>query len=113
MFLVDPFKTKVVSTDKVLLQQQDWWVGSIFAEKSDEKEDYTSELVDSGANLVSFMKRPHTFVTLPAELRSQIISLIEWPMPLAAAKEVRVKLMAERSKAAVNSCDESGVAWAH
>lgn len=107
-FLVDPFNSKVISTDKVPPQQQDWWVDNVFTKNSsEEKKDTKSKPEESATNPATAKKLPPSFMTLPAELQSQVISFIDWPMPLAAAKEVRVQLMAERSKAAVNNFQES------
>ncbi|KAF4887029.1 hypothetical protein CGCF415_v014998 [Colletotrichum fructicola] len=70
LFLVDP-AIEIVSTSNVPPQQKHWWLGTTG--------------LDGGKGV------------LPAELGELVADEVEWPMGLAEAKEVRLKVMRERT----------------
>ncbi|KAK2754301.1 hypothetical protein CKAH01_17489 [Colletotrichum kahawae] len=70
LFLVDP-AIEIVSTSNVPPQQKHWWLGTTG--------------LDGGQGV------------LPAELGELVADEVEWPMGLAEAKEVRLKVMRERT----------------
>ena len=71
-FITDPTNTDIVATDRVPPQQRDWWAENV-------------RHTESSLSL------------LPQELFEMILDNVEWPMSLDKAKEIREKLMAERS----------------
>ncbi|KAF5507238.1 hypothetical protein CGCA056_v012745 [Colletotrichum aenigma] len=70
LFLVDP-AIEIVSTSNVPPQQKHWWLGTTG--------------LDGGKGVS------------PAELGELVADEVEWPMGLAEAKEVRLKVMRERT----------------
>lgn len=75
LFLVDP-GVRIISTANVPPQRRDWWSESVIRD---------------------FAKAGTKFATLSSELKEKVFENVDFPIGMDDAKEVRLKLMEERS----------------